>query len=275
MTPTNPISWAYGITTVPERSQVLLPLTLKSLTQAGFPKPRLFVDAPSSQEGLAGVVALYRDWDLPLTIRYPRIYPFANWALGLAELYAREPQATYYVMFQDDMITYSNLRQYLEHTLPSQPANSYFNLYTFRRNERVVENRKVGWVESGLTRETHPRHIQTGEGALALVFSREGVVTLLTHLKMVERPMHPRRGWRNVDGGVVNAMNAAGWRETIHNPSLVQHIGDISTLVKNPNATLDDLNNRPGLYPINHKWGANALTFRGEEFDALQLLDTH
>jgi hypothetical protein len=91
-----------------------------------------------------------------------------------------------------------------------------------------------------------------GRGAVALVFDRDTVITLLTHQHMVTRPLDAHRGWKAVDGGVVTALQKAGWEERVHNPSLVQHTGMLSAM-----------RNRP------HK---QAVSFRGKDFDATELL---
>jgi hypothetical protein len=231
-----PPKWAYGVTTVPARRDDLLPRTLTSLHAAGFDRPRLFVDGcddPRSWE---------REFQLEVTARFPRIRTYGNWVLSLAELYIREPNADRYAVFQDDFVTYRNLREYL--TLTQYPERGYWNLYTFPSNQKLCpdDGRHVGWYESN----------QLGRGAVALVFNREAVTTLLRHQHMVDRPQDSSRGWRAVDGGIVDSMRKAGWKELVHNPSLVQHTGYVSAM-----------GNRP------HKL---ANSFRGEDFDARELL---
>jgi hypothetical protein len=225
--------WSYGITTVLSRRHDLLPRTLASLCSAGFPEPRLFVDGADAKDA-----AWYAsEFGLPVTARYPAIRTFGNWFLSLAELYIREPTATRYAVFQDDFVTYRNLRQYLESC--EYPPRGYWNLYTFPSNQTLAKG--LGWYASN----------QFGRGAVALVFDRETVKTLLASQHMVERPEDCTRGWRAVDGGVVTALKKAGWTEYVHNPSLTQHTGQISSM-----------GNRPHL---------QATSFRGEEYDALEL----
>jgi hypothetical protein len=242
-------SWAYGVITVPERLEALLPSTLKSLKRAGFDKPWIFMDGLEHSK----VQALRDKLNLDVTARFPRIRAYGNWILSLGELYIRNPVCTHYALFQDDILAVYNLRKYL--SSQPYPANGYWNLHTYLSNEPVVHKKPQGWYEGGLVSgecakkdETN----QTGRGAQALVFSREGVQMLLCHQHTVMRPTDPARGWRNIDGAVVAAMNMAGWREYIHNPSLVAHVGTDSIMM-----------NRE--YPL-------ARTWPGEEFDALSLL---
>lgn len=222
------ITYAYGVTTCSARIHTLLPMTLQSLGKAGFPKPRLFID------GEADVSKYSNDYEI--TQRVPNVRTAGNWTLSAYELYIRNPNAQRYAMFQDDFVTYPNLRAYLDRC--EFPETGYWNLYTFPENER-----ELGWSETK----------QTGRGAVALIFSNFGLRNLLSSEMYVQRPLEPYRGWRRVDGGIVDAMNERGWREHTHTPSLVQHTG-LDSSMGNPRQEL-------------------AHTFRGEDFDALQLVD--
>ncbi len=233
-----PPTWSYGVTTVPERFDALLPRTLFSLAAAGFDCPRLFVDGADPKQTLA----LSDRTCLPVTARFPRVRTFANWALALGELYARDPAADYYAVFQDDFVTVRNLRAYLEKTLPGRDAKEYYNLYTFPSNQRVAPPGRPGFFRSN----------QNGRGAVALVFRNEAVVDLLTAPTFVRKPQAAgHRAYKSVDGGVLTALKAKGYAELVHNPSLTQHTGIVSSM---GNMT----------HPL-------ATSFPGEDFDALTL----
>lgn len=233
------MNWAYGVTTVEMRRTNLLPRTLASLREAGFDKPRLFVDGSSDPQSWCN------EFQLGVTVREPVIRTFGNWILALAELYIRNPTADRFAMFQDDFVTYKNLRQYLE-AVP-YPDKSYLNLYTFPSNQKKAPKNEYGGTIDGFYEA-----YQNGRGAVALVFSNEAVRTLLIHQHIVNRPLDPRRGHRAIDGGIVTAMNKAGWKEYCHSPSLVQHTGINSSM-----------GNRRHLL---------AESFRGENYDAMDLL---
>lgn len=227
--------YAYGITTVPTRRDDLFPRTLSSLKGAGFPSPRIFVDGDSDTESWR------REFELEVTSHYPHIKTYGNWVLALGELYIRDPWADRFCIFQDDFVTYKNLRIYLDAL--EMPERGYWNLYTFPKNQiKSPSESYVGWYLSN----------QKGLGAVALIFSRDGVTTLLSAMHMIERPKDLQRGTKAVDGGIVTAMNKAGWREYVHTPSLVQHTGFQSSM-GNPKQAL-------------------ALSFRGENFDAADLI---
>lgn len=233
------MKWAYGMTTVPSRRYDLFPRTLRSLTTAGFPQPRLFVDGVQDAR-------LYEELGLEVTAHNPTIRTFGNWCLALAELWLRHPESDRFALFQDDFVTYPNLRSYLEQT--EYPAKSYLNLYTFPVNQHICP------VENGVAKKGFYPSNQRGKGAVALIFDRDAVRTLLAHSHMIDRPLDPKRGWKAIDGGIVTAMRKAGYTEYVHNPSLVQHTGDHSSM-----------GNRRHVL---------AESFRGEAYDCLNLLRT-
>lgn len=226
-------TWSYGVTTVPNRID-LLHRTLKSLDRAGFSSPRLFIDGARGGEK-------YCNLGLETTFRYPRVYAAGNWVLSLYELYIRSPNSTYYAVFQDDFVTYKNLRQYLEQC--DFPENGYWNLYTFPENQELAKT-SLGWCRSN----------QLGRGAVAIVLDLPMVVNILSSRHLTMRPQMSRRGWRAIDGGVVTAAAKEQKYEYVHSPSLTQHTGHESSTYNDPQP----------MAPV----------FMGEEFDALDLLDT-
>lgn len=237
-----PALWSYGIITVPERAE-LLANTRRSLAQAGFPDPLLFADAAEPTERL-GVVG--------------------NWVNALWRLYVRCPVADFYAVFQDDILAVTGLREYLSATC-RQPQ-VYWNLYTYMNNEEVTRTAPVGtWHESAIRSgrdKANPRpdpgRRQTGLGALGLVFKRDGVQTLLTSPILIDRPAaaDPLRSKKNLDGAVVEAMNAAGYRELVHQPTLLCHTGKFSTLERGK------------------EWASFARSWTGEATDARDWLPT-
>lgn len=245
-----PLRWAYGVTTVPERFDDLLPRTLESLKLAGFDRPRLFVDGLGTEHD-GGENRYYRKFGLEVTARWPRIRTHLNWFLAFHELFGRNPDADRYAIFQDDFVTVRNLRAYLDHA--PYPPKGYLNLYTMPSNQELVprdltanRNPKVGFYPSN----------QFGRGAVALVFDREATLALLGSAHMIGRPMDPNRGHKVVDGGILESMKKVGFTEYVHHPSLVQHTGMTSTV--------ESGRQRPA------SWLARS--YPGEDFDALSLL---
>jgi hypothetical protein len=277
-------TWAYGITTVPERFD-MFKRTMLSLSMAGFPSPHVFVDG--DKDG-GQYRAAYPD--LLVSTRPTKVRTFGNWLLGLVEVYIRQPSAAYYAMFQDDVALSRNVREYLErcpgpHNTPQ--TRGYLNLYTFPKNEtsplcpripvgeracgsgKVCESavqpydpsfvgfypgryNKPWRVDGCIPRDNRGQSIQQGLGAVALVFTRQAVWDLLSSRFIVMKPSDSNRGWRSVDGAVVCALNAAGYLEYVHYPSLVQHVGEQSSMGNAPHP--------------------RSVSFRGEDFDCLSML---
>lgn len=241
-----PVVWACGITTVPEREE-LLHRTLVSLSVGGFGRPQVFVE-----RGL---------------------WAFGTWWHSLVELWIRNPHADRYAMFQDDLVVVKNLRGYLDRV--PHPERGYWNLFTTRDNEELVKESegRVGWVEASLAKSVGATTgQQTGRGALALVFPRAALIELLTSRHLVTRPMdRPRDSAfegkdpadRGIDGCVVTAMNKVGYREYVHCPSLVQHVGDRSTI---------SYEVEEQLAKVNIKRQRIAKSFPGEGFNAMSWL---
>jgi hypothetical protein len=256
--------WAVGVTTVPSRASSALPATLECMHRAGWPSPRLFVD------GDDGAVWYEKRFGLEATRRSGKpANVAANWFLSLCELYWRQPHADRYLLVQDDVGMYKNLRQYLE--ISPYPHGSYLNLYTQRFNDKVVWGVRAGtWVEAQslppspkIHRDTQGRWQQGGKGALALCFDMAAIQALLSSPHMVSKPADKVNGWRSIDGAVVEAMNRAGFREFVHSPSLVQHRGKLSTILlpSHEDGTLAPKQRSP-----------SSLTYMGDSFDALTLL---
>lgn len=262
------MKWSYGITTVKKRRDDLFPQTLASLKAAGFDRPHVFVDGCDDSR------SWHDEFGLDVTARGGvNVRTAGNWVLSLYELFYRRPDADYYAVFQDDFVTSLNLRRYLERNPCPQPG--YMNLYTFPRNQRVAPRTTAGgtvdgWFPAqtiakgkvevptgdsgGRGTTTRDVNFQTGFGAVALVFTRDGVMDLLGSRELSGRPVDPKRGHVAIDGGVVHCMNKLGYTEYVHSPSLVQHTGQVSSMGSKR-------------HPL-------AESFRGENFDLLDLLAT-
>jgi hypothetical protein len=251
-------TFAFGITTIPERRTTTLPITLKSLVNAGFHDPILFID--DRDDGGWGL-----EYDMvtaPLYLSLRKVYrtdgrirAFGHWLLSLWELFIRNPHADLYALFQDDIIVSRNLRLYLD-TI-TYPHRGYVNLYTMPSNQKIAPDNgnKLGFYRSN----------QNGKSATALVFDKESIVPLLTSPHLIKKlRSRNHQAWKSIDGGVIQAFRDASpvghWHEYVHNPSLVQHIGDVSSLGNPSVESLKDPNH----------W--KAPSFRGEDFDCMSLL---
>ena len=203
--------WAVGVTTAPRRVSTLNEC-LAGLARAGWPTPRLFVD---------GNVPIPQEFaQLPQTVRQPRIGAWPSYYLALAELLMRHPQADAYLLVQDDALVCDDaeLRVYLEDVLWPRKRPGIASLFCSRAYTRP----KAGWYEFD------------GPwlwGALAFVFCREAAQRFLADREVVEHRWTRRR---NPLADIDWRIGQWAWRSDIPvyypTPSLVQHIGDVSSL---------------------------------------------
>jgi hypothetical protein len=206
-------NWAVGVTTAP-RGVATLGLCLESLVRAGWPPARLFVD---------GEVAIPEVFaNLPRTLREPRIGAWPNYYLALAELLMRNPEAEAYLLVQDDSLFCEDgdLREYLERVLWPGKQPGIASLFC----SRAYTQPRAGWYEF------------EGPwlwGALAFVFSRQAAQRFLADLEVVEHRWSRRR---NPLADIDWRIGQWAWRSDVPvyypTPSLVQHIGDVSSLWK-------------------------------------------
>jgi hypothetical protein len=203
--------WAVGVTTAPRRQETL-PWCLDSLARAGWSSPRLFIDS--------GVEVAERFSHMPVTRREPGLGAWPNYYLGLAELLMREPTADAYFMVQDDSIFYDreDLGAYLEAALwPDDPVGAV-SLYC----PKTYTQPEPGW---------HVRADLWVYGALAFVFPRESAKRFIADLAVLEHRWSQRNeGRAQIDLTVGHWAQRSELPIYYPTPSLVQHIGDTSTL---------------------------------------------
>lgn len=244
------MKWQYGVTSCKRRVSTLLPQTLQSLKGAGFDQPRIYINSANQEDARSVSIhsnIRYHD----ITVRNPPVTPYGNWILTLAELFIRDPFSDRYAIFQDDIICCKHLREFLEET--SIPEHGYLNLYCAGQNELILKGKAPGWYK-GIALRSGPPGFQKGLGALGLVFTQKAVIILLSSQSLVLKPLSANQKimFKSIDGGVVTAMNNAGWFEYVHYPSLLQHTGHVTT--------------------IDNRGGRCCATFPGEEFDPRTLL---
>lgn len=228
--------WMVGVTTCHSRRVLSNDTTLREeqLERAGFNRYWIFSDGGTPE------MILRPPGAIGVTVRDQFGNAYGNWLLGMLEMYLRNPNADYYAMFQDDILSTRNLKDYLEQL--KFPDNGYLNLYTFPTNYKN-SSKKVGL------------HItnQSGLGALGLVFTNDVLVRILPNNHLIDRVKDVKRGHKSIDGAVVSAANKVGIKEYIHVPSLLQHTGAVTSISGNR------------VHP-------QANTFPGQDFDARELI---
>jgi hypothetical protein len=203
--------WAVGVTTAPRR-QPTLEWCLDSLIRAGWSQPRLFMDP--------AVPLAERFAHLPVTRREGRLGAWPNYYLALAELLLRDPGADAYLLVQDDAVFEDrhDLRGYLERSLWPADLVGAVSLFC----SRAYAQPNAGW------------HAHPGKwvwGAQAFVFPRASAKRFVADAEVLEHRWTGRH-----DGLALIDVVIGAWAERsgipiyYPSPSLVQHVGDTSTL---------------------------------------------
>jgi hypothetical protein len=203
--------WAVGVTTAPRRGPTL-ERCLDHLTRAGWETPHLFMDA--------AVRVPERFGHLPGTLRSPAVGAWPNHYLSLFELTLRQPDADAYLLLQDDAVVYDgeNVRAYLERALWPAAGAAVVSLYC----PAPYNARRYGW---------HRFRGTWVWGAQAFLFSPAAARRYLRSRRVCQHR------WRSAAGGLkqidVLLGRWAWWRWVpiwYPTPSLVRHVGDVSTL---------------------------------------------
>jgi hypothetical protein len=209
--------WAVGVTTAP-RVQPVLERCLDSLTRAGWERPHLFIDAAVSVPEKFG--------RLPCTLRDERVGAWPNYYLALAELVLKHPRADVYMVVQDDALLYSRerLTPYLEAIFWPGRTTCLVSLYCSDADTAD----EPGW---------HPSAGAVKSGPVALAFPCELAKAFLT-----DRNVFAHR-WQSDELAATSIGDViSDWAEDrgipvwLPTPSLVQHVGETSTIWRSARA---------------------------------------
>lgn len=230
-------NWAVGVTTAPRKPATLFE-TIASIRSAGWHDMLVFAEPDSQTSGLGQGVQIVR--------RSDTLGAWPNWILALSELYLRSPQADAYLLFQDDVILCEGVREYLEAELWPRERLAFVSLYC-----------SAGY-DSHSGRYAEPPSADGYIGALALAFPPQAVRSLLSSGLIWAHRLRPGTGGVNgIDFALGRWAAQRALPGLFHQPSLAQHIGDVSTVW--PNGT--------------NTGRRRAGTFVGRDFDARRLLD--
>ncbi len=195
-----------GVLTAP-RGVPMLAATLRSLTKAGFSRVHIFAEpgSPIPPEAAGHTVE----------IQPRRLGNFVNFYNALATLYRKNNQALGVVIFQDDILAAAGLKEWCDAELFPLDCG-LVSLFT----PRVHSDAHPGWrmLSPGAARIW---------GGQALAFRRDLLEQFLSDPQVV-REVNVRK---DSDDAVVS-----GWAKrrgigiAFHSPSLVQHVGHVSSL---------------------------------------------
>jgi hypothetical protein len=203
-----PFRWQVGVTTAPRRLPTLTQC-LESAIAAGWSSPHLFVDGQ--------VVIAAEHQHLNRTTRIPAAGAWENFYLSLVEMVTREPKADLYMLLQDDALwpTLFPVRAYLDSIDWPMDMPLVFSAYC--SGDYTTEQSR--WTAFDRVWKL---------GAVALVFNRPAIQAF------VNDELIQARSTNNQPGGIDLEFGLWAQRHAIPlyypTPSLVQHIGDVSTL---------------------------------------------
>jgi hypothetical protein len=205
--------WGVGITTAPRRLPTL-EYCLAALHQAGWDDPRLFIDLatdlPARFQGAAK------------SVRETRIGAWPNYYLALAELLLRHPGADAYMILQDDALLIQNpgLRANLEQVLWPGDRPGIVSLYCARPYTQA----SPGW---------YALPMQWMWGALAFIFPADVARRFLADPEVLAHRGLGPEGLSGIDLLVGRFAHRNDLPVYFPTPSLVQHIGHVSSLWEN------------------------------------------
>lgn len=189
------LTWAVAVTTDGRREDYL-EQTLNSLEAAGWPDIKVNVD--------------------------PDLGAWPNFWLTMVELVCRNPDATYYMIVQDDVVFTSNIREYVE----TQLGLGVYSLFC----PKVYNRPKAGFnpVPCGYGLSAAQCFVFHREAAWA--FLHDGFV--VNHRRKAPGPSKNfvGDGLHHIDGVVGEFCGRSGIRPQYHSPSLAQHIGIESSM---------------------------------------------
>jgi hypothetical protein len=206
---------AAAVTTAPRRVSYLAQ-TLRSLERGGFSQPIVAADAPDptiepAYPALDGGFAALR-----IERAERRLGAFRNWRRALRALLTSRPEADAFAVFQDDVRVSRHLHEWLEeHLWPDAHRRlGVVSLYTAEPHVRVTD----GWHKLSLASPS-----SRAFGALAYVFPYSVAALLLAEEAW-------GRGDIPIDAAVGEFCRRNHRGYWLHSPSLVQHLGEVSTL---------------------------------------------
>ena len=204
-----PIQWAVGMTTAPRRIPTL-ETSLDYLRRAGWSEVQLAVDGTAS-------LPPARTAD-HVSLRAPAVGAWPNFYLTMLELTLSRPDADAIMMVQDDAQFYDreNVREYLESILWPAETPGIISLYCSAAYTRET----LGWAVGDKRWEW---------GALAFVFPAELARRFVCDPVVIQHRWTDR-GLRFIDDVIGEWAERNAIPIWYPSPSLVQHIGDTSTV---------------------------------------------
>ena len=222
------VKWTVGVVTTPRQSEYYLNDTLESIKNSGWDCINLFAEPDSK---------IPSNFDDNLVKRSKKYGNWTNWVCGLFELFMNNPNSDYFIMFEDDIVLCHNIKPYLEYCLPELVPFASISLYTpsyYCVPKRCFHNECRGW---------NTYCTQT------VVMSKKSVNKFLTNYNVIAHRTGetacPKTAditsktwpeYKNTckDGIIGRWAKEENLPIYYHSPSLVEHIGEDSSLKDQP-----------------------------------------
>ena len=205
---------AVGVTTAPRPETSYLVRTIESIDEAGFNDVQIFADSPPNdiRNELLPFIGVHRS-DLPVG---QRLGSYKNWKRALETILDNRPDCEWYLIFQDDVRVAKGLQGWLETQLTETTHGTTGVGSLFCLPFQVPEQR--GW---------HCLKLHDGSNYLPI----SGACALLIPQSKARSLLQFR--WDSltmVDLAIGHWCHDSGLRYWRHFPSLVEHVGIVSSI---------------------------------------------
>lgn len=200
-------SLATAVITAP-RSVSTLSDTLKSITSAGFQAPIVFAEPKSELSSI----------DESLVVRnQTTLGNFRNWLNALRSIRTKFPNASGYVLFEDDVKVTPDLYDWLKYELWPFEC-SVVSLYT----SSCYLSEKHGWAARAMGGYRH-------FGSLGYVIN-PALTDVILDSETLKKHLKPDAPKRTKDYILGDFFFSLGVRVAYHSPTLIEHTGETSSL---------------------------------------------
>lgn len=198
------MKWSVGITSC-FRYESFLENTIQQVSQAGWDNVLVFAEPGTDTKHTRSVQ--YGCW--------------TNWICSLYEMFQLGfPDTKYYLILEDDINICKNVRVYLEEILPPLDRFGIVSLYSPDHISRKSKGMNCIHDESSLGRFCW--------GTQAIIFNNESIELFLKSERTFYHKLEGEN--KNRDSAIGMWALDSGKKVYYHTPSLVQHVGEKSTI---------------------------------------------
>lgn len=247
-----PMVWCMGMLTAPRRNPSI-DAALLSYHSAGFDEIHIYAEPGSTRPTSAPHVWIEREY---------RHGCWRNTVQALRDMWARNPKAEAYALFQDDCVMMRDVRTFLEHDLWPSPTAGLVSIYS--PDWSGYEDKNIKGI----------RMIKNNYmmGACGVILSNPCLNMILNHPLSKDwrgtyrgRQDNPEKKAAS-DTWFSTVVREGGFNAFVYSPSLMQHFARFSALG----------HGSPDKLGSNGRWYRKSVLFPGENISALEYFrDSH